>query len=405
MSEEILTKESEEMTEEELAEKRKAAAEQDSSDGEEEEDDEEEVEEGKSTKASVKKEQEDDEEEDDEEEVEESKASVKKEEGEEDDEEEEEEVPAESKKAKKESVIPSTKNQMLKNIYDEVNKMLKSDLAGKYEQIMASTSMKQVKEETRTQAAVTTEDIGPINVQDDIDALTKGEDGLSDDFKAKATTIFEAAVHAKVVDEINTRMEQQAKEQEAGSQEFQKELTEKVDGYLTYVVEEWMKENELAIERGIRSELVEDFMSGLKTLFTEHYIDLPEEKVDMVDDLFTKVEDLETSLDEEINRGVELQKELAQFKKDDALKSATKDLADTDSEKISKLAEGIEFENTEQYIEKLNVLKESYFPKSDAVTSEITETDETIEVSDEQKEEKLDESMKHYTSAITRYNS
>jgi hypothetical protein len=146
-------------------------------------------------------------------------------------------------------------------------------------------------------------------------------------------------------------------------------------------------------------------MSGLKTLFTEHYIDIPEEKVDMVDDLFTKVEDLETSLDEEINRGVELQKELAQFKKDDALKSATKDLADTDSEKISKLAEGIEFENTEQYIEKLNVLKESYFPKTDSVTSEITETDETIELTEEQSPEKIDESMQHYTSAIRRYNS
>jgi len=404
MSEEILNKESEEMTEEELAEKRRAAAEQDSSD---EEEDEEEVEESKSTKASVKKEEED--EDDDEEEVEESKASVKKEEGEEEEgDEEEEEVPAESKKAKKESVIPATKNQMLKNIYDEVNKMLKSDLAGKYEQIMASTSLetvKEVKEETRTQAAVTPEDIGPINVQDDIEALTAGEEGLSEDFKSKATTIFEAAVHAKVVDEVNARMDEQAKEQEAGSQEFQKELTEKVDGYLTYVVEEWMKENELAIERGIRSELVEDFMSGIKTLFTEHYIDIPEEKVDMVDDLFTKVEDLETSLDEEINRGVELQKELAQFKKDDALKQSTKDLADTDSEKIAKLAEGIEFENTEQYIEKLNVLKESYFPKTDSVTSEITETDDTIEVTEEQSPEKLDESMKHYTSAIKRYNT
>ena len=407
MSEEILTKESEEMTEEELAEKAKAAAEQDSSDGEE--DDEEEVEEGKSTKASVKKE-EDDEEEEEEPEVAEGKSSVKKEEGEEEEEgdEDEEEVPAESKKAKKESVIPSTKNQMLKNIYDEVNKMLKSDLAGKYEQIMASTSLetvKEVKEETRTQAAVTSEDIGPINVQDDIEALTAGEEGLSEDFKSKATTIFEAAVHAKVVDEVNARMEQQAKEQEAGSKEFQKELTEKVDGYLTYVVEEWMKENELAIERGIRSELVEDFMSGIKTLFTEHYIDIPEEKVDMVDDLFTKVEDLETSLDEEINRGVELQKELAQFKKDDALKQSTKDLADTDSEKIAKLAEGIEFENTEQYIEKLNVLKESYFPKTDSVTSEITETDDTIELTEEQSPEKIDESMKHYTSAIKRYNT
>jgi hypothetical protein len=286
--------------------------------------------------------------------------------------------------------------------------MLKSDLAGKYEQIMASTSMKtvkEVKEESRTKASVTKEDIGPINVQDDIEALTAGEEGLSEEFKTKATTIFEAAVHAKVVDEVNARMEQQAKEQEAGSKEFQKELTEKVDGYLTYVVEEWMKENELAIERGIRSELVEDFMSGIKTLFTEHYIDIPEEKVDMVDDLFTKVEDLETSLDEEINRGVELQKELAQFKKDDALKQSTKDLADTDSEKIAKLAEGIEFENTEQYIEKLNVLKESYFPKTDSVTSEITETDDTIELTEEQSPEKIDESMKHYTSAIKRYNT
>jgi len=397
MSEEILNKESEEMTEEELAEKRRAAAEQDSSDEEEDE----EVEESKTSKASVKKEEEDEEEEE-EPEVAEGKASVKKEEGEEEEEgDEEEEVPAESK-------IPSTKNQMLKNIYDQVNGMLKADLAGKYEQIMASTSLKQVKEvkeESRTQAAVTAEDIGPINVQDDVQALVQGEEGLSEEFKQKATTIFEAAVHAKVVDEVNARMEEQAKEQEAGSQEFQKELTEKVDGYLTYVVEEWMKENELAIERGIRSELVEDSMSGIKTLFTEHYIDIPEEKVDMVDDLFTKVEDLETSLDEEINRGVELQKELAQFKKDDALKQSTKDLADTDSEKIAKLAEGIEFENTEQYIEKLSVLKESYFPKADSVTSEITETDDTIELTEEQSTEKLDESMQHYTSAIKRYNS
>ena len=305
--------------------------------------------------------------------------------------------------------IPGTKNQMLKNIYDQVNGMLKSDLAGKYEQIMASTSLEEieeekVQEEVRT-PAVSPEEIAPVNVEDDVNALMANEEGLSDEFKQKASTIFEAAVHAKVVDELNSRLEELDGEKVKENETFQKDLTEKVDGYLTYVVEEWMKENEIAIERGIRAELVEDFMSGLKTLFSEHYIDIPEEKVDMVDDLFTKVEDLETSLDEEINRGVELQKELAQFKKDDALKSATKDLADTDSEKISKLAEGIEFENTEQYIEKLNVLKESYFPKSEAVTSEITETDENIEVPEEESQERLDESMKHYTSAIRRYNS
>ena len=360
------------------------------------------------TKASVKKEEEEDSEEEDEEEVEEQKASVKKEEGEEegdDEEEEPEEEPAE------EAVqVPKTKNQMLKNIYDQVNKMKKSDLSGKYEQILKAATQvvkeeEEVKEETTKIQAVSPQEIDPPNVQDDVEALVSGEEGLSEDFKKKASTIFEAAVHAKVVDEVNKRMETQQKEVEASKEEFQKELSEKVDGYLTYVVEEWMKENELAIERGIRAELVEDFMSGLKTLFTEHYIDLPEEKVDMVDDLFTKVEELETSLDEEINRGVELQKELAQFKKDDALKQATKDLADSDSEKISKLAEGIEFENSEQYIEKLNVLKESYFPKSDAVTSEITETDETIEVQGEETPEKLDESMAHYTSAIRRYNS
>ena len=355
------------------------------------------------TKASVKKEEEEDSEEEDEEEVEEAV----KEEGEEagDSEEEEEEEPAEES-----FEIPKTKNQMLKNIYDQVNKMKKSDLSGKYESILKATKQVVKEEEVQEEAettkiqAVTPQEIAPPNVEDDVEALVAGEEGLSEDFKKKASTIFEAAVHAKVVDEVNKRMEEQQKEVDASKDEFQKELTEKVDGYLTYVVEEWMKENELAIERGIRSELVEDFMSGLKTLFTEHYIDLPEEKVDMVDDLFTKVEELETSLDEEINRGVELQKELSQFKKDDAIKQTTKDLADADSEKIAKLAEGIEFENTEQYVEKLNVLKESYFPKSEAVTSEITETDENIEVSEEETQ-KLDESMQHYTSAIRRYNS
>ena len=353
------------------------------------------------TKASVKKEEEDSEEED-EEEVEEA---VKEEDEEEGDSEEEEEEPAEES-----FEIPKTKNQMLKNIYDQVNKMKKSDLSGKYESILKATQKvvkeeEEVNEEAETTKiqAVSPQEIDPPNVQDDVEALVSGEEGLSEEFKKKASTIFEAAVHAKVVDEVNKRMEEQAKEVDASKDEFQKELTEKVDGYLTYVVEEWMKENELAIERGIRSELVEDFMSGLKTLFTEHYIDIPEEKVDMVDDLFAKVDDLESSLDEEINRGIELQKELSKFKKEDALKEVTKDLADTQTEKIEKLAEGIEYENAEQYAEKLSVLKESYFPKGEAVTSEITETDENIEVEEEKVQ--LDENMQYYTSAIKRFNN
>ena len=400
MSEEILAKESEEKTEEELSEKKKAAAEQDSSD---EKDEDKEVDEGKTSKTSVKKEDEE-EDEDVEESKSESEASTKEEED------DEEEVPAEALK------IPKTKNGMLSAVYEKLNGLKKDELKAKYEQILkASTIVEEDEEEPeeevkekRTKVAVKAEDLN-IDVKDDVEALVQGEDGITEEFKQKASTIFEAAVQAKVLEEVNKQIvsveDKLQNESEGFNENFKKDMTEKVDGYLTYVVEEWMKENELAIDRGIRTELVEDFMSGLKTLFTEHYIDLPEEKVDMVDDLFTKVEDLETSLDEEINRGVELQKELAQFKKDDALRDATKDLADTETEKISKLAEGIEYENQEQYTEKLNVLKESYFPKSDAVTSEITETDETIEISDEQPEEKLNEDMKHYTSAIKRYHS
>ena len=384
MSEEILAQESEEKAEEELSEEEVVA--EDSSDKEE-------VEEGKT-----------------------SKASVKKEEGDEEEEEPEEED--EEKKVKKEEVapVPKTKNGMLKSVYEKLNSLKKDQLAAQYETILKATDLvteddekeEEKVESKRTKAAIKAEDLN-IDVKDDVEALVQGEDGLTEEFKEKASTIFQAAVQAKVMEEVNKKadeIETQLKEdQDKSSEGFKKEMTEKVDGYLTYVVEEWMKENELAIEKGIRSELVEDFMSGLKTLFAEHYIDIPEEKVDMVDDLFTKVEDLETSLDEEINRGVELQKELAQFKKDDALKQATKDLADTETEKISKLAEGIEYENAEQYIEKLNVLKESYFPKSDAVTSEITETDDTIEVSEEEEVVHHEENMKHYTSAIKRYNS
>jgi hypothetical protein len=398
MSEEILAKESEEKTEEELAEKRKAAAEQDSSD---EKDEDTEVDEGKTSKASVKKE---DEEED--EEVEESTESEASDQKEEDD---EEEVPAEALK------IPKTKNGMLSAVYEKLNGLKKDELKAKYEQILKASTIVEEDEaeepeeevkEKRTKVAVKAEDLN-IDVKDDVEALVQGEDGLSEDFKQKASTIFEAAVQAKVLEEVNKQLvsveDKLQNESEGFNENFRKDMTEKVDGYLTYVVEEWMKENELAIDRGIRTELVEDFMSGLKTLFTEHYIDIPEEKVDMVDDLFEKIDDLEGQLDEQINTGVEMQKELAQFKKDGALREVTQDLADTETEKISKLAEGIEYENSEQYSEKLNVLKESYFPKSDAVTSGITETDDTIEVPKE--EVVLEESMKHYTQALKRYSS
>ena len=371
MSEEILAQESEEITEEEL----EASSEDISSDD-----------------------------------IAEAKASVKKEEGEDDEVEEDEDEKEASEEVK--LVTPKTKNGMLKSVYEKLNSLKKDELSAKYEQLMKATELVEEDDEeaedvekeekvTRTKAAIKKEDI-KIDVKDDVEALVQGEDGLSEEFKQKAATIFEAAVSVKVVEEVTNRIEEYQKqfndENAEQNSNFQQELTEKVDGYLNYVVEEWMKENELAIERGIRTELVEDFMSGLKTLFTEHYIDIPEEKVDMVDDLFTKVEDLEKQLSEEIDRGVELQQELSSFKKDDVVRKVTQDLADTEAEKVTKLAEGIEYENDEQYSEKLNVLKENYFPKTEAVTSEITEKDESIE--DTEKEVVLSEQMNYYSQAI-----
>ena len=373
MSEEILAQESEEITEEEL----EASSEDVSSDN-----------------------------------IAEAKASVKKEEGEDDEVEEEEEDEKEASEEVK-LVVPKTKNGMLKSVYEKLNNLKKDELSAKYEQLMKATELVEEDDEEaedvekeekviRTKAAIKKEDI-KIDVKDDVEALVQGEDGLSEEFKQKAATIFEAAVGVKVVEEVTNRIEEYQKqfkdENAEQNSNFQQELTEKVDGYLNYVVEEWMKENELAIERGIRTELVEDFMSGLKTLFTEHYIDIPEEKVDMVDDLFTKVEDLEKQLSEEIDRGVELQQELSSFKKDDVVRKVTQDLADTEAEKVTKLAEGIEYENDEQYSEKLNVLKENYFPKTEAQTSEITEKDESLE-EDSEKDVVLSEQMNYYSQAI-----
>ena len=245
-----------------------------------------------------------------------------------------------------------------------------------------------------------------INVKEDMAALVSGED-LSEEFKTKASTIFEAAVTAKVISEVNQRVDEletsYKKEISEAKEEMTSSLTEKTDGYLSYVVEEWMKENELAVERGVRSELVEDFMSGLKNLFTEHYIDIPEEKVDLVDDLFEKVEELEKKLDESVNSNVETKQELSKYKKDEAIRTVSEDLADTEREKLEKLSEGVDYEDDVQYKEKLAVIKENYFPQSSKetvqpLTEEVenTETDDVVEQSDA--------GVDYYAKALTRHN-
>ena len=245
-----------------------------------------------------------------------------------------------------------------------------------------------------------------INVEKDVKALMEGEETLSDEFKTKAATIFESAVSTKILSEVNSRIEilegEYAQELEEAKEEHSTQLTEKVDSYMNYVVEEWMKENELAVERGIRSELVEDFMTGLRNLFQEHYIDIPEEKVDLVDDLFGKVEELEGKLDEEINRSVDLKKELSEYKREETIREVSDNLADTEKEKLSKLAEGIEYEDKEQFNEKLGVLKENYFPTNEA-KAETTSDEDPVTNSEELNEKVKDPTMTHYVDALARF--
>jgi len=336
--------------------------------------------------------------------LDEAKAKVEKEEV------DEEEVAEEKEEVEEAVSVPKTKAGMIKALYNQLNAMKKSELSDSFSKIMGSTLKEEEEadedeeEKPMESKKLKKEDL-EIDVKEDIEAIVNGED-LSEEFKTKASTIFEAAVSAKVLSEVNQRIDEletnYKKEITDAKEEHLSTVTEKVDGYLNYVTEEWMKENELAVEKGIRSELVEDFMTGLKNLFTEHYIDIPEEKVDLVDDLFEKVEELEQKLDESINTSVDVKKELAEYKKAETLREVSEDLADTEKEKLGKLADGIDFEDKSQYSEKLEVIKENYFPKqqSEVITEELENTKKEQDSS----ESSVDPVMSKYASALTRLN-
>ena len=309
--------------------------------------------------------------------------------------------------------VPKTKAGMVKAIYDSINSMKKADLSESFTKIMGSTLVEEEEEESdddeeeenpKYEAKKLKKEDLEIDVKEDIDAILTGEE-LSEEFKTKASTIFEAAVSAKVISAVNEKIEafeeDYNKELNEAKEEHKVAVTEKVDSYLNYVVEEWMKENELAVEKGIRSELVEDFMTGLKNLFQEHYIDIPEEKVDLVDDLFEKVEELEKQLDETVNHNVEIKKELSQYQKEETLREVSEDLADTEKEKLEKLSEGVDYEDSEQYKEKLSVIKENYFPKTTETAQPLTEEVENSEADEEV--ETIDQSMAIYTKHLARH--
>ena len=237
-----------------------------------------------------------------------------------------------------------------------------------------------------------------IDVSADVEALTKDED-LSEDFKAKAATIFEAAVNSKVKE---AKMKLKAGYEEKLKEEIEvkkAELVEKVDSYLNYVVEEWMKENSIAIERGIKGEIAEDFISGLKKLFEDHYIDVPDEKYNVLEDQANKIEELEKKLNEQVEKNVELNKANGEMKRQDIIDEASSDLADTAKEKFNKLAEEVEFSNEKDFRTKVATIKESYFGKKvEASGNEI----DNVAAGESSQPEDLSNAMAAYTAAISK---
>ena len=237
------------------------------------------------------------------------------------------------------------------------------------------------KEESETDAEVISEG----DYKDDIEALFADDSTISEDFKSKATTIFEARVHDRVA-QIQEQLETEyAGMLEEAVETIKEDLTTKVDDYLNYVVEQWLEQNEIAIESGLRAELTEEFIAGLRNLFAEHYIDVPAEKVDLVGELAEKVEELEGKLNEEIERGVELKKSLVESQKIEITHAVCEGLTATQFEKIKSLAESVEFSTEDEYKNKLETIRENYFP-SGVKKADAQQLHEQVEDTDDKKQ-------------------
>lgn len=285
-------------------------------------------------------------------------------------------------KATSKTSLPKTKAGMLNAMYKTASKMKKADLQAAYSKVCEGLDAEELVSED-------------VDTNADLQAIVEGEATLSEEFKEKTAVIFEAAVKAKLSDEVE-RIEESYKEELAEEVNTIKEdLVGKVDSYLNYVVETWMEDNKLAIQNGLRTEIAENFMDKMKGLFVESYIDVPDTKVDLVDDLAEQVEELEEKLNATTGDAIDLAEELEMYKRNAVIAEATRDLADTQAEKLKDLVENVDFDTEETFAKKINTIKESYFSK------EIPETVEDINESHEHEEEvQVSSMMESYLSAL-----
>ena len=267
-----------------------------------------------------------------------------------------------------------TKSEMLNAMASKMEMMKAKELKAMYNK-MEMMGKEEEEESVKVDESTLDERIASVDVSDDVSALTKDEE-LSEEFKDKAATIFEAAIKSKLRSEVERIEEDKVQEVAEEVNRVRDELTEKVDNYMNYVVEEWMKENEIAIERGLKGEIAEDFISGLKDLFAEHYIDVPDEKYDLLGTQSEKIDELEAKLNEQIEKSAEMKKSHDVLVRESVFAEVASDLADTEVEKFKALAEDVDFTNEESFRGKLDTLKESYFPKATTVAESVdSETD------------------------------
>ena len=239
------------------------------------------------------------------------------------------------------------------------------------------------------------------DLRKDIESVFAADTNLSEEFKTQAGAIFEAAVIARVNNEVENIAAELAEQNAHDFDELKEGLVEKVDSYLNYVVEQWMKDNEVEVEQGLRTEVAEDFMLGLKNLFQEHYFEVPADKVDVLEDMSTKVDETKAKLDETIASNVALKAELDGIKRDRIVEQACRDLTATDAEKMSKLLEGVEFGNEELFTSKVKVVKENYFP-GNAPASPEKMLEEQVSYNSGEQTKEVPAHMKNYVEALSR---
>ncbi len=319
----------------------------------------------------------------------------------EDEDEDEEEEEDDEEEKQKDEMANMTKVEMLNAMYKKMEGMNKEDLHATYGMMKMGGHLPSEKNEgvENDIDEVVEMHIQDIDITADVEALVDGEE-LSEEFKEKAATIFEAAVKSKTREEVTRIVEEQQIAIAEEVNEYKEALAEKVDQYLDYVVEEWMKENELAIERGLKGEIAEDFISGLKQLFEDHYIDVPDEKYDVLEAQSEKIAELEEQLNNIMEQNIEMKGVNSELVREQVITEVASDLTSTEIEKFASLVEDVEFTSEDSYRSKLDTLKESYFPKTEML--EETFVHDEDDYGSAAQDIDTSDTMKAYMSAIGR---